>query len=252
VTVQNEQQLEKLRVVGRIVANVLQAMMRRAEPGMTTAELDAIGADLLEGYRAVSAPKLTYGFPGATCISVNEEAAHGLPGARLMRAGDLVNIDVSAEKDGYFADTGGSFVIPPISPEKQRLCHATREALSNAMREARAGQPLNRIGKAIEQTAKRKGLRVIRNLCSHGVGTALHEAPEEIYGYYEPRDRRVLTEGMVITIEPFLSDRNREVHESGDGWTLVGKPGSISAQYEHTLVITRGQPVVLTQPDPGN
>lgn len=248
MTIENEQQLEKLRIIGRIVADVLQKMMRHAESGMTTAELDAFGAQLLEREGARSAPQLTYGFPGATCISVNEEVAHGMPGSRVLQAGDMVNVDVSAEKDGYFADTGGSFVIPPGSPEKRRLCFATREALDNAMREARAGQPLNRIGKAIEQTAKRKGFRVITNLCSHGVGGALHEEPEEIFGYFEPRDRRMLKEGMVITIEPFLSDRNREVMDSGDGWTLVGKPGSLSAQYEHTMVITRGQPIVLTQP----
>lgn len=248
MTIENDEQLAKLRVIGRIVANVLQQMMRHAEPGMTTAELDAYGAKLLEQEGARSAPQLAYNFPGATCISVNEEVAHGIPGARVLRAGDMVNVDVSAEKDGYFADTGGSFVIPPISNEKQRLCFATREALNNAIHAARAGQPLNAIGKAIEQTAKKKGFKVITNLCSHGVGASLHEDPEEIYGYYEPHDKRVLHEGMVITIEPFLSNRNREVTDGGDGWTLVGKPGSISAQYEHSMVITRGAPILLTQP----
>ncbi|HEX6929650.1 MAG TPA: M24 family metallopeptidase, partial [Gammaproteobacteria bacterium] len=152
MTIENERQLEKLRVIGRIVANVLQRMMRHAEPGMTTAELDACGAMLLEQEGARSAPQLAYNFPGATCISVNEEVAHGIPGARVLQPGDMVNVDVSAEKDGFFADTGGSFVIPPVSADRQRLCAATREALNNAMREARAGQPLNRIGKAIEQT----------------------------------------------------------------------------------------------------
>lgn len=248
MTIENDQQLEKLRVIGRIVANVLRDMQHAAEPGMTTADLDAIGAKLLERNGARSAPQLTYGFPGATCISVNEEVAHGVPGARILQAGDMVNVDVSAEKDGFYADTGGSFVIPPISSEKRRLCFATREALSNAINAARAGQPLNRIGKAIEQTAKKKGFKVIRNLCSHGVGGGLHEEPEEIYGYYEPLDTRTLHEGLVITIEPFLSDRNRGVTDAGDGWTLVGKPGSISAQYEHTMVITRGNPILLTIP----
>ena len=248
MTIENDQQLQKLRIIGRIVANVLRDMQNAAEPGMTTAELDAIGAQLLERQGAQSAPQLAYGFPGATCISVNDEVAHGVPGERVLQPGDVVNVDVSAEKDGFFADTGGSFVIPPISNEKRRLCFATREALNNAINVARAGRPLNRIGKAIEQTAKNKGFKVIRNLCSHGVGSALHEEPEEIYGYYEPLDARVLHEGLVITIEPFLSDRNREVVDSGDGWTLVGKPGSISAQYEHTMVITRGKPLLLTVP----
>lgn len=248
MTIETEQQLDKLRVIGRIVANVLRDMQRAAEPGMTTAELDAVGAKLLELEGARSAPQMTYGFPAATCISVNEEVAHGLPGERVLAAGDVVNIDVSAEKDGFYADTGGSFVIPPVSNEKRRLCFAAREALRNAIGAARAGQPLNRIGKAIEQTAKKKGFKVIRNLCSHGVGGGLHEEPEEIYGYYEPLDTRRLHEGMVITIEPFLSDKNREVTDSGDGWTLIGKPGSISAQYEHTMVITRGKPILLTVP----
>lgn len=248
MTIENDEQLQKLRVIGRIVANVLHRMMRHAEPGMTTAELDAYGAMLLEQEGARSAPQLTYGFPGATCISVNEEVAHGVPGARVLKAGDMVNVDVSAEKDGFFADTGGSFTIPPVSVAQRRICSATREALNNAINVARAGRALNGIGKAIEQTAKRKGLRVITNLCSHGVGGALHEEPEEIYGYYEPLDKRVLNEGMVITIEPFLSDRNREVTDGGDGWTLVGKPGSFSAQYEHSMVITRGVPILLTQP----
>lgn len=248
MTIETDAQLQQLRVIGRIVANVLKQMMARAEPGMTTAELDAIGAELLEREGARSAPQLAYGFPGATCISVNEEVAHGLPGVRVLRAGDMVNIDVSAEKDGFFADTGGSFVIPPVTPDKRRLCNATREALNNAIRQVRAGQPLNRIGKAIEQTAKQRGYRVIRNLCSHGVGASLHEYPEEIYGYYEPRDRRQLSEGMVITIEPFLSDRNRHVEDGDDGWTLLGAPGSLSAQYEHSLVVTRGAPIILTQP----
>lgn len=248
MTIETDAQLEQLRVIGRIVANVLKQMMAHAEPGMTTAELDAIGAELLEREGARSAPQLAYGFPGATCISVNEEVAHGLPGVRVLQAGDMVNIDVSAEKDGFFADTGGSFVIPPVTPDKRRLCNATREALNNAIRQVRAGQPLNRIGKAIEQTAKQRGYRVIRNLCSHGVGASLHEYPEEIYGYYEPRDRRQLNEGMVITIEPFLSDRNRHVEDGDDGWTLLGAPGSLSAQYEHSLVVTRGAPIILTQP----
>src|SRR5690606_33579744 len=131
----------------------------------------------------------TYGFPGCTCISINEEAAHGIPGSRVIRAGDVLNIDVSAELDGYFADTGGTRVVPPATPQKARLCHATRTALAEAMKAARAGQPINRIGAAIERTAKRYGFRVIENLGSHGVGRALHEEPEHIAGYYDPADQ---------------------------------------------------------------
>ncbi|MDH5178670.1 MAG: type I methionyl aminopeptidase [Gammaproteobacteria bacterium] len=246
MTIETEQDLQALKVIGRIVARILQEMMQRTEPGMTTLELDMIGKSLFEKYDARSAPMLSYGFPGYTCISINEEAAHGIPGGRVIQPGDVVNIDVSAEKDGYFADTGGTFVVPPSSALKNRLCHATRQALDHAVNVARAGQPLNRIGKAIQQVAKQKGFRIIKNLCSHGVGRSLHEEPKEIPGFFNPADKRVLTEGMVITIEPFLSTKNRIVDQLDDGWTLAGEKDNLSAQYEHTMVITKGKPILLT------
>lgn len=246
MTIETEQDLHKLKHIGVIVATVLRNMRQAAEPGMTTAELDAIGRQWLDRFEAQSAPKVTYNFPGYTCISVNEEVAHGIPGGRVIRPGDLVNVDVSAEKDGYFADTGGSFVVPPGSPEKSRLLHATQQALSEACDSARAGQPLNGIGKAIQKVARQKRLKIIKNLCSHGVGRALHEEPSEIPGYYDPLDQRRLHKGLVITIEPFLSNRCTEVTEAEDGWTLVGPKGTLAAQFEHTMVITDGRPILLT------
>ena len=158
----------------------------------------------------------------------------------------MVNIDVSAEKNGYFADTGGSFVMPPSTPLKDRLCHATQMALENACYEARAGRPLNLIGKAIEKVAKQNRFKIIKNLCSHGVGRGLHEEPKEIPGYYERRDLRILQKGQVITIEPFLSTKSKLVTEQADGWTLSGSKNNLSAQYEHTMVITDSRPVILT------
>lgn len=247
MTIESQADVDALKRIGSIVSRVLERMLDALEPGITTAELDALGDRWLAEAGARSAPRLSYGFPGATCISVNEEAAHGIPGARVIRAGDLVNIDVSAELDGYFADTGGSRAVPPVSPVQQRLCHATRTALEHAMRRARAGAPISAIGQAIEQTARTHRLRIIRNLASHGVGRALHEEPTEIAGYHDPHDRRRLHEGMVITIEPFLSTKSTLVDEAGDGWTLVGAPGNLSAQYEHTMIITRGEPIVVTR-----
>lgn len=246
MTIENERDIEGLRRIGRIVAIVLDEMLRAARPGMTTRELDAVGARLLDSYGARSAPRITYDFPGATCISVNEEAAHGIPGDRVLCAADVVNVDVSAELDGYFADTGGTTVLSPTNAVKTRLCHAARTALSAAMSVARAGRPLNGIGAAIEKTARLYGFRVIENLGSHGVGRALHEEPTSIAGYHNPSDRRVLNEGMVITIEPFMSTKSRIVTETDDGWTLVGAQGNLSAQFEHTLIITRGAPLVVT------
>jgi methionyl aminopeptidase len=246
MTIETQHDIDALKRIGRIVSSVLAEMLDSLEPGMTTRELDAIGQRLLDRHGARSAPKLTYGFPGATCISINEEAAHGIPGERVIAAGDVVNVDVSAELDGYFADTGGTRVVPPESPLKTRLCHATRTALAAAMAQARAGARISAIGAAIERTARAHRFRVIENLGSHGVGRALHEAPEHIPGYHDPADHRVLEEGMVITIEPFLSTKSRVVEEAGDGWTLVGAPGNLSAQYEHTMIITRGAPIVVT------
>ncbi len=247
MTIETEDDVAALKRIGKIVAYVLQQMLDAAEPGMTTRELDTLGEQLLEKHGARSAPRLTYNFPGATCISINEEAAHGIPGDRVIQAGDVLNVDVSAELKGYFADTGGTRVVPPTNPQKTRLCHATRTALTQAMRQARVGQPLNGIGAAIERTAKSYGFKIIENLASHGVGRALHEEPEHIPGYFDPADRRVLKEGMVITIEPFLSTRSRVVTETADGWTLAGVRGNLSAQYEHTMIITRGEPIVVTQ-----
>jgi methionyl aminopeptidase len=246
MTIETEADIAGLKRIGRIVSTVLHEMLNAAEPGMTTRELDALGERLLAKHGARSAPKLTYDFPGYTCISINEEAAHGIPGDRVIRPGDLLNVDVSAELDGYFADTGGTRIVPPTNPQKTRLCHATRTALEQAMKHARAGQPLNGIGAAIERTAKAYGFRIIENLGSHGVGRALHEAPEHIPGYFDPTDTRLLEEGMVLTIEPFLSTKSRIVTEAADGWTLVGARGNLSAQYEHTMIITKAEPIVVT------
>ncbi|MFL0802175.1 MAG: type I methionyl aminopeptidase [Agarilytica sp.] len=246
MTIETEQDLEALKHIGWIVAFTLQKMQRLTEPGMTTSELDMIGKSILAQYEAKSAPKLCYDFPGYTCISVNEEAAHGIPGDRIIKSGDVVNIDVSAEKNGYFGDTGGSFIVPPSNDLKNRLLSATKLALNTATHSARAGAPLNHIGKSIQSVAKKKGFRIIKNLCSHGIGRQLHEEPTEIPGYYVPQDKRVLRAGQVITIEPFLSTKSRNVHETDDGWTLTGCAGNLSAQFEHTMVITKTNPILLT------
>ena len=247
MTIETQHDVDALKRIGRIVSLVLHQMLDSLEAGMTTAELDALGEALLARHGARSAPKLSYDFPGFTCISVNEEAAHGVPGGRVIRPGDVVNVDVSAELDGYFADTGGTRVVPPGNPVKTRLCHATRTALAEAMKQARAGRPINGIGAAIERTARAYGFKIIQNLGSHGVGRALHEAPEHIPGYFDPSDTRVLEEGMVITIEPFLSTKSQVVNEAADGWTLVGAAGNLSAQYEHTMIIAKTEPIVVTR-----
>lgn len=249
MTIGSEDELEKLKVAGRVVAQTLKAMGEALEPGITTRELDQIGRRLLDQAGARSAPELTYGFPGATCISVGPDVAHGIPGDRAIAAGDLVNIDVSAEIDGFFGDTGASFAVPPVAPRVERLCRDGRRALWTGIRAVRAGGELGAIGRSIEAFADRNGYSLIKNLASHGVGSALHEEPKEIPTWSEPRDRRRIGEGLVFTIEPFLSLGDDWVDETGDGWTLRPTHRTPTVQYEHTLVATRRGPMVLTLAD---
>lgn len=250
MVISTDTQLQGLQRIGRIVADVLQRMQSHAQPGMTTAELDHFGDQLLSSAGATSAPRLCYNFPGATCISINYEAAHGVPGERVMQVADMVNIDVSAELDGYYGDTGGSFVLQsdasPQTALKQRLCSAAQRARDAGIAAVKAGCRLNEIGRAIERSARVTGFRIVRNVCSHGVGAQLHEDPV-IRNYYEPFENTMLEEGQVITIEPFLSTNVSRVHEASDGWTLIGRPSSLFAQYEHSIVVTRGDPIILTQ-----
>lgn len=246
MTIENENQLEKLKHCGHVVAAVLQAMAKALEPGMTTKELDALGRGLLEREGARSAPQSTYHFPGATCISVSPAIAHGIPNGQVLKAGDLVNIDVSADIDGYYADTGGSFAIPPVNEKIERLCRDGKRALWSGIKAVRSGGRINAIGRAVQNFADKHRYALIRNLASHGVGGALHEEPGEIATWYEPRDTRRISEGLVFTIEPFLSTGSRLAIEGDDDWTLFADGGHPTVQYEHTLVATRRGPLVLT------
>ncbi|MEO3430792.1 type I methionyl aminopeptidase [Pelagibius sp. CAU 1746] len=247
MTISNEAELEKLKEIGRIVAEVLQAMGAALTPGMTTAELDDLGRRHLEREGARPAPELCYGFPGATCISVNEEIAHGVPGPRRIQAGDLVNIDVSAEKDGIFADTGASFAVPPVTPVIERLCRDGQRAMWAGVRKVKAGKPLADIGFAVGKFAKKNGYSLVRNLASHGVGNALHEEPKEIATWPDRRERRRMHDGLVFTIEPFVSLGAEWADVASDRWTLFSRPCAPTVQYEHTVVATRQGPLVITQ-----
>ncbi len=246
MTVTKPSELLGLKTIGGIVAETLQQMGSMIEPGMTTRELDDIGRQRLERQGARPAPELAYGFPGATCISVNHVIAHGIPGEHVIAPGDLVNIDVSAERDGFFADTGASFIAPPATSAKTALCRATRKARDRAVRMVKAGKPMNVIGRSIERDAKRLGYSIIKNLQSHGVGRAIHEEPKSIPSFDAPFDRRVLEKGMVITIEPFFSSGAWWAEVGGDGWSLVTDPKFMTAQYEHTLVVTERGAIVVT------
>ncbi|WP_455270723.1 type I methionyl aminopeptidase [Rhizobium herbae] len=248
MTLNNDEDLQRLREIGRICANTIQIMAAALEPGITTAELDAIGRKVLEDAGARSAPELTYNFPGATCISVNEEVAHGIPGPRVIQAGDLVNIDVSAEKNGLFADTGSSFAVPPVKPQIERLCRDGKRAMWVGLNEVKAGKPLAAIGNAIGSFAKKNRYSLITNLASHGVGRSLHEEPTEIATWPDKHEKRRMTDGMVFTIEPFLSLGAQWAEGGDDEWTLYSEPRAPTVQYEHTVIVTRSGPLVVTLP----
>ncbi|ETW10820.1 methionine aminopeptidase [Roseivivax marinus] len=249
MTITHQDDLEGLKKIGRIVANTMQSMAAAMEPGMTTRELDDIGQDLLQREGAVSAPRATYNFPGVTCISVNEEIAHGIPGNRRLADGDLVNIDVSASLDGYFADTGASFCLGPAQQSLQELCRDGRSATQIGIAKVRHDKPLAGIGNAIGAFASKRGYTLIRNLASHGVGRALHEAPEEIPTWPTNGDTRRINNGLVLTVEPFLSRGGRWA-KSGidDDWTLYSEPAAPVVQYEHTVVATHRGAIVVTLP----
>jgi methionyl aminopeptidase len=247
MTITDDADLTRLKEIGRICATALEAMGKAIEPGMTTAELDLIGRRILEDAGARSAPELAYAFPGATCISVNEEIAHGIPGPRRIAAGDLVNIDVSAEKDGVFADTGASFAVPPVTKRLERLCRDGRRAMWTGLQQVGAGKPIAGIGQAIGTFAKKNGYTLVRNLASHGVGHSLHEEPTEIATWPDRHERRVMTEGLVFTVEPFLSLGAVLAEDDGkDPWTLYSEPRQPTVQYEHTVVATRSGPLIVT------
>lgn len=246
MTITSQDELEALRRIGKIVATVLRDMGKALEPGMTTLELDAIGRAGLEAHGARSAPELDYNFPGATCISVGHEVAHGVPGARVIKAGDLVNIDVSAELGGFYGDTGASFAVPPVRPHITRLCRDGKRAMWEGIGAVRADAPLAAIGERIERFADKGGYTLIRNLASHGVGRSLHDEPEFIATWRDRSERRRMHDGLVFTIEPFLSLGATYADETDDGWTLIADPAAPTVQYEHSLVVTKSGPVILT------
>lgn len=246
MTIQDERDLLGLMKIGRICAQTLHDMLNQVCAGITTGEIDKYGAGILRKYGARSAPILMYRYPASTCISINEEIAHAVPGKRVIQPGDVVNIDVSAELDGYIADTGATIVVPPAAEAAEKLLARTQATMEKAIEVVTAGAPLNQIGRVIEGEARKFGYKILRELGGHGVGRSLHEYPRNIPNYFSPRLRTRMTEGLVFTVEPFLNMGIGKIKQSSDGWTLTSADGSLSAQFEHTIVVTRGKPVIVT------
>ncbi len=245
MSIRSRLEFEKLRAIGKIVRQALDAAAAAVRPGITTRELNEIGARVLADARAESAPPKIYGFPGALCISVNDEAIHGIPGERVIQAGDLVKLDLVAEKDGFYADAAVTVHAGESGETARGLARCAESAFHRASRVARAGSRVSEIGRAVEQEAGRCGFHVMRELCGHGVGRTIHEPPN-IPNFFDPRSHTRLTEGLVITIEPILAAGTSRGILQRDRWTIRTADGSLSAHYEHTLVITKGAPILLT------
>jgi methionyl aminopeptidase len=246
MTADSQKDIDSLKAIGRICAETLRRMQSAVRAGMTTHELDAIGRAFLEAEGARSAPQAMYNFPGATCISVSPVIAHGIPNEHILSEGELIHIDVSAELNGYFADTGASLTVSKTERHFDKLLEATRSALKKALHAAKAGSPLNGISRAVQTEARKRGYNVIYDLTGHGIGRKLHEAPAEILNYYNPADRRMLTEGLVLAIEPFLTPGLGRTTQERDGWSLRTVDRAIAAQFEHTIIVTKNEPIILT------
>lgn len=245
MSIESAADLDGLRAVADVVRRTLDLLESQVRPGVTTAELDAAAATLLAAHGARSAPAMVYGFPGTVLISVNEEIVHGVPGSRLVVAGDLVKIDVTVEKDGYVADAARTVVVAPANDLACRLASCAVRAFEVALSVARAGVKVNAIGRAVEREVRRHGFAVVTGLAGHGVGRTIHEKPT-VPNCYDAWQTDVLTDGLVLTIEPMISAGSPHAVQEHDGWTLRTKDRSLSAHHEHTLVITSGAPIVLT------
>jgi len=237
---------EGLRAAAAVARLTLDLLERAVRPGVTTAELDALAAALFAAHGARSAPAMVYGFPGTVLLSINDEIVHGVPGRRALAGGDLVKLDVTVEKDGYVADAARSVVVPPASETALRLVACAQDAFRAGLSVARAGVRVSEIGRAVERVVRRQGFSVVAELFENSVGRTIHEPPT-VPNQWDPRQRDVLTDGLVVTIEPLIAVGAAHAVTARDGWTIRTSDGSLAAHYEHTIVVTRGRPVVLTE-----
>jgi methionyl aminopeptidase len=245
MSIRTEQEERGMRAAGRIVAEVITEVREAVAPGRTTAELDAIAAAAIARRGAVPAPQALYGFPGAICLSVNDEVVHGVPGPRRLRDGDLLTIDVTLGKEGYIADAAVTVAVGEARPSGRRLIACAEAAFQQALAVVRPGALAWHIGEAVDREVRRHGFRVVRELRGHGVGRAIHEAPE-VPNYADRTCRDRLEEGMVLTVEPIITARGAGVHLRPDMWTVCTDDGALAAHFEHTLIVTRHGPSLVT------
>lgn len=246
--VTSQKDIDGLVEIGRICARIRDELAQRVKPGITTLELDLIAKEIFREEGAESAPKVSYDFPGYTCISVNEIACHGVPDQEPIQAGDYVNIDVSGSKAGYFADTGITVIAGTPDLKQADMLAVSLAALEAGIAAAAPGKSTANIGKAIFKTARQNNYTVLRNLTGHGIGTSLHEDPHFIFNYNERRGASLIHEGQVLAIETFLSDGDEWVEENPEGvWPMATENLSQVVQFEHTIIVLKGGNRILTE-----
>lgn len=248
MSITKESELIGMKKVSEVVAYTLKEMKNYVKPGMSTKELDDFGASILKDFGANSAPFMTYKFPGWTCISVNNEFCHGIPSQnKILKEGDLINVDVSAELNGFWSDNGGSFVLGEDINQHQKLIDASKQILHKAIYKIKGGVRISDIGHLIETEAKKRGYKVIKNLTGHGIGRNLHEEPSEIANYKDRFNLKRFKKNSVVAIETFITTTSTYAETLNDGWTMVGNKGGFMAQHEHTIVVTDDKPMILTE-----
>ena len=245
MSIETPEDLAGMEHAGRVTRAVLEAIKAAVRPGVSTQELDQIGARVMQENGARSAPKLVYGFPGHNCISVNDEIVHGVPGRRKLNDGDLVKVDVTVETGGYMGDACETVAVGSIRPESRRLMECVVAAFRAGLAVVRPGVRAYDIGRQIHNTARAAGFHVGSGLCGHGIGRTIHEPPT-IPNEFDPRCADVLREGMVFTIEPMIAAGTSQSTTLSDGWTIRTRDRSRSAHYEHTLLVTRSGARLLT------
>ncbi len=247
VNIKTPEDIEKMRVAGRLAAEVLEMIEPHVQPGITTAELDRICHDyIVNEQRAIPAPLDYHGFPKSICTSVNNVICHGIPNEKRLKNGDIVNIDITVIKDGFHGDTSKMFFVGEPSSEARRLCRVAYECLRIGIDQVRPGTRLGDIGHAIQQHAESHRYSVVREYCGHGIGRKFHEDPQVLH-YGTPGTGLVLEPGMTFTIEPMINAGKRQVKLLKDGWTVVTRDRSLSAQWEHTILVTETGHEVLTK-----
>lgn len=251
ITIKNNTDIEKMRIAGRLASEVLDFITPHVKPGITTGELDQLCHDYMVNVQKTIPAPLNYAPPGHTpypksiCTSVNHQICHGVPGEKVLKNGDVVNLDITVIKDGYHGDTSRMFYVGEPSIQAKRLCEITYDCMWLGIAKIKPGATLGDIGHAIQTYAEKNGYSVVREFCGHGIGKKFHEDPQVLH-YGRPGAGMKLQAGMIFTVEPMINAGRRDIKQLNDGWTIVTKDHSLSAQWEHTVLVTESSYEVLT------